>query len=218
MTAPGEARGPGEDGVGGNERWLHPERLERVLIHRSRYAEPDFHPRAAVAAVFNDAPDDVELLFIQRAAAPGDPWSGQMAFPGGRHEATDADSFATATRETLEEIGLDLSPARSLGSLDHLDGGRATNRPIAVSGHCFWLPDRPDDLVLSDEVADVVWVKVRDLLDRSRYIDYVYPRTGMTFPGIQLDVPHQVVWGLTLRFLGDLFARLEHPFVIHPER
>ena len=41
---------PGNDVEAGNERWLHPERLERVLIHRSRYAEPDFHPRAAVAA------------------------------------------------------------------------------------------------------------------------------------------------------------------------
>jgi 8-oxo-dGTP pyrophosphatase MutT (NUDIX family) len=153
-------------------------------------------------------------LFIQRATAEDDPWSGQMAFPGGRNEDTDADLAATAARETLEEIGLDLASARALGALTDLDGGRATNRPITVSGHCFWLPSSPGRLVLSHEVAAVVSVPVGDLLDPSRHIDYHYPRTGLLFPGIQLDHPDQVIWGLTLRFLSDLFSRLGHSFLI----
>jgi 8-oxo-dGTP pyrophosphatase MutT (NUDIX family) len=199
--------------VGPHASRLQPDHLERVLIHPSRFEEPQDQPRASVAAIFSPADRDVELLFIQRATVEGDPWSGQMAFPGGRNEANDPSSIATATRETLEEIGLDLAPARTLGSLSHLDGGRATNRPITVSGHCFWLPEAPEGLALSDEVAEVVWVPFSALLDRQRHVDYLYPRTGLVFPGIQLDNPEQVIWGLTLRFLSDLFSRLGLPFV-----
>jgi 8-oxo-dGTP pyrophosphatase MutT (NUDIX family) len=136
-----------------------------------------------------------------------------MAFPGGRFDPTDADSYHTAVRETMEEIGLDLSGARQLGSLTDVDGGRAVNRPITVSGHCFWLTEEPSPLELSHEVAEVLWIPVSQLLDPARYIDYTYPRSGMVFPGIQLDNAHQVIWGLTLRLLGDLFGRLGHPFI-----
>ena len=58
-----------------------------------------------------------------------------------------------------------------------------------------------------------MWVPLEHLVDRARHIDYLYPRSGLLFPGIQLDRDDQVIWGLTLRFLGDLFGRLEHPFL-----
>ena len=82
--------------------------------------------------MFTDGADDTQLLFIQRAVVDGDPWSGQMAFPGGRFHEDDADSFATAERETKEELGLDLSGARRLGSLGDVDGGRGTSRQVAA--------------------------------------------------------------------------------------
>ena len=43
---------------------------------------------AAVAAVLRVVDGAPELLFIKRADHDGDPWSGHMAFPGGRYEAT----------------------------------------------------------------------------------------------------------------------------------
>ena len=173
-------------------------------------------PRAAVAAVFRPCDDavDTELLFIQRASKPTDPWSGQMAFPGGRKEAIDPSPQATAARETLEEVGLPLDPSGSVGSLTELDGGRANNRRIIVSAHAFWLEGPRPELRPNHEVAEVVWVPLRDLADRDRYIDYEYPLTETTFPGIRLDGAGQVIWGLTLRLLSDLFARLDHPFII----
>ncbi len=50
---------------------------------------PDFEglTRAAVAAILRPAPAGPELLFIHRAEDPRDPWSGHMAFPGGKVEA-----------------------------------------------------------------------------------------------------------------------------------
>ena len=66
-------------------------------------------PTAAVAAVLRFGEKGPEVLFIERAVKEGDPWSGQMAFPGGRTELKDKSSLDTARRETLEEIGFDLN-------------------------------------------------------------------------------------------------------------
>lgn len=182
-------------------------------VYRPDHSDPA--PRAAVAAVFRRVDEEAgtELLFIQRATKPSDPWSGQMAFPGGREEPADPSPRHTAARETVEEVGLDLTPARFLGSLSELDGGRANNRRIIVSAHAWWWEGPRPDLSPNHEVAEALWVPLRDLADRDRYIDYLYPQSGMLFPGIQLDRPDQVIWGLTLRLLSDLFDRIDHPFV-----
>lgn len=68
--------------------------------------------RARVAAFF--AQDwvrhgDPEVLFIKRAARPGDRWTSHVALPGGRRDPGDADDRAAAVRECAEEVGLDLS-------------------------------------------------------------------------------------------------------------
>src|SRR5262245_53024880 len=89
--------------------------------------------RAAVAVVLRDAPAGFEILFIRRAEHPQDPWSGQIAFPGGRSEPGDADLRATAIRETAEELGLDLEAgAEYLGALDELRA-MARMRPMNLA-------------------------------------------------------------------------------------
>ena len=59
-----------------------------------------------LAAILREGPESAEVLFIRRSEQPGDPWSGHMAFPGGRQAPTDRELLDTARRETLEEIGL----------------------------------------------------------------------------------------------------------------
>ncbi|MCS5573716.1 MAG: CoA pyrophosphatase, partial [Pseudomonadales bacterium] len=82
---------------------------------------------AAVALILDSAAstDDPEIVFIERARVLGDPWSGHIAFPGGRWEPDDKLPLDTAVRETEEEIGVDLSAARLLGRLDDLTGRRS---------------------------------------------------------------------------------------------
>ncbi len=190
---------------------LSPEHLRAALDQRPPRDVDG--PRAAVANVYRHGERGTELLFIQRAAKPTDPWSGQMAFPGGRVDPDDADTFAAAERETLEEVGLDLTGAPRLGSLDDHDGGRIHNNLRAVSSHGYWLDgDRPE-LVNNYEVADSLWVPLADLADTDRHIDYYWEKADSTWPGIQLDTSDQVIWGMTLRFLGNLFERLQRPFI-----
>ena len=93
--------------------------------------------RSAVALHLNEsAIGEVQVLMIRRAERPGDPWSGHMAFPGGRSESQDADSLATALRETLEEVGLDTAQHGScLGRLSDLQ-----TRPSLVGGAMIITP------------------------------------------------------------------------------
>ena len=74
--------------------------------------------QAAVALIAVSSGADLELLIIRRAERLGDPWSGQMALPGGRRETVDSSLRETAMRETAEEIGVDLGREAMLGQLD----------------------------------------------------------------------------------------------------
>jgi 8-oxo-dGTP pyrophosphatase MutT (NUDIX family) len=102
----------------------HPvvQRIDRRLASRTAVdalVEPGMR-LAAVAAVLR-VTHEPELLFIKRADAPGDPWSGHMAFPGGRHDAVDASLAETAVRETREETAIDIvASGRLVGRLDDL--------------------------------------------------------------------------------------------------
>ncbi|MDG2114485.1 MAG: CoA pyrophosphatase [Actinomycetota bacterium] len=189
---------------------FEPERLESVLL--PGVADAYQGPSAAVAAVLRPGHDGPEMLFIERAAKEGDPWSGQIAFPGGRTDPGDDHSHATASRETLEEVGFDLSRTTPLGRLADQQGGpRGTRQTLRVSPHVCWFDgDRPS-LELNHEVADVLWVPVVHIADEARHVDYEYPPLGsQTWPGVQLDAT-RVLWGLTLRMTEDLFSRVGHP-------
>lgn len=52
---------------------------------------------------------DPEVVFIKRAARVGDRWTSHVALPGGKRDPEDEDDKAVAIRETMEEIGLDLT-------------------------------------------------------------------------------------------------------------
>jgi 8-oxo-dGTP pyrophosphatase MutT (NUDIX family) len=112
---------------------------------------------AAVAAVLR-VTDQPELLFIKRAEAVGDPWSGHMAFPGGRHEPGDRSLLETAWRETREEIAIDLhADGQLLGVLDDL-APRSPSLPRINIRPYVAIVQRDVEIVYSHEVADHFWV------------------------------------------------------------
>ena len=111
---------------------------------------------AAVAAVFRQRADDVEVLMIHRAEDPRDPWSGHMAFPGGRVEGGDQDPPAAAVRETREEVGLDLETnGILLGRLSDVAAvGRGRPMSLVIEPFVYSVDIWPD-LKPNHEVAEI---------------------------------------------------------------
>ncbi len=178
----------------------------RTLVPAVADAAPDVR-RAAVAAVLRpDAHGSADLLFIQRAVFPGDPWSGQIAFPGGRWEATDADLVETSIRETREELGGDLARVASLvGTLDEIHPRTPVLPPIVVRPHVFVLHG-PFEPTVSDEVAAAFWVPLGTLLDpETRGMRAVEAR-GATYRMPAFAVGDRVIWGMTERILSQLLG------------
>ncbi len=169
--------------------------------------------RAAVAMVLRPAEAGPEVLFIERARHDGDPWSGHMAFPGGRVEPGDEHVRRAAERETLEEVGVDLEAAESLGRLDDMEGHHVAGVPRMVVSAFVYHLSGPANLEPNHEVAEAFWFPVGSLLDPGRHVGYATERPGLgTLPGILVGVPERhVVWGLTYRFLEGFFRICGEP-------
>lgn len=157
---------------------------------------------AAVAAIL--VADPASVLLVRRAERVGDPWSGQMALPGGRRDATDADLLFTALRETEEEVGVILPPETLQGVLDDVAPRSPVLPPVAVRPFVFLLPHRPP-LTLSDEVAEASWVAVADLLRPGTYSEIEVTAKGRHFRAPAYRVSEGTIWGMTERILTDLF-------------
>ena len=183
--------------------------------------------------------DDLELLYIKRSSRAGDPWSAQVAFPGGRAEARDASPLETAIRETLEEVGLDCSgeSCEFLGSLNM----RHAARGLVVHPFVFRLRDSPHRPLLRlnpGEVDRAGWVPLRALamapgsteayhvvdVPMERFLSREFVRNGghtgpIHMPGLSLDplsddvaVVDFVLWGLTLAMTAELMAGVTKPW------
>ena len=161
---------------------------------------------AAVALVLQPKVSGLRALFILRAKKEGDPWSGQMALPGGHRETIDTDLVETARRETHEEIGLDLNKAgRYLGSLAGIRANPRAGFDLVVTPQVFALEDKAVPLQPNEEVAEVLWGNLDEMISGRSLTDASFPefqREG-TFPGYQVGA--QVVWGLTFRMINDFF-------------
>ena len=167
--------------------------------------------RAAVLLVLRPVDEGLELLFIKRAEYAGDPWSGQVAFPGGRHEPQDATLRETALRETREETGVDAArDGIVLGTLDELWPRTPVLPPIVVRPYVAVVaPDVP--LALSDEVAAAFWAP----LDLLRHPDATFEAT-VVVQGAERQVPalrhaEYTIWGMTERIFRNFLLLLDLP-------
>jgi 8-oxo-dGTP pyrophosphatase MutT (NUDIX family) len=168
--------------------------------HRPQVADaPDARP-AAVALVLLEGPQGPEIILIKRAERDDDPWSGQMALPGGRYDVGDRDLEATAVRETREETGVDLSGAERLGALDDLYPRASLLPPVVVRPFVFALTRRPA-LVPSDELQRAFWLPLGRLSEPGvrREVTLTLRGGAHTLPAYLVD--DELIWGMTERIL-----------------
>ena len=151
--------------------------------------------RAAVALIFREHEGTLQLLLVKRAIVEGDPWSGDMAFPGGKRMKEDHSIMDTVVREVQEETGIDLRACRHLGSMGTV---YSTVRPTLGVLPLAFLRDSDSEIRMNEELVSYQWVDLKRL-QASRGRATVKGR----------DVPAyliagEVVWGLTYRIIERL--------------
>jgi 8-oxo-dGTP pyrophosphatase MutT (NUDIX family) len=153
-----------------------------------------------VALILVEEADGLAALFIHRAERVGDPWSGQVALPGGRREPADRDLLATAVREAREETGVDLAAAELLGAWDDLAPRATTLPPVVVRPFVFALAQRPP-LGTSPEVQRAFWLPLARLTapDVRSEMTLAVRGTTVTLPAYRVD--GEVIWGMTERIV-----------------
>jgi 8-oxo-dGTP pyrophosphatase MutT (NUDIX family) len=177
--------------------------VRRALARPGIRIEDPSLRRSAVAILLSPGR---RVWFVRRAERTGDPWSGHLAFPGGREQPDDGDLLRTATRETEEEVGLDLRGAELLGELDDL-----RTRPIRtmmIRPYLFRLDHEPT-LGTSDEVAGSHSLSLDHLLEGHGRGTMRWPvdAVGVTLPRVDFDGVR--LWGLTLAMVDDLLDRID---------
>lgn len=157
---------------------------------------------SAPALVEGPVARDLDVLLQRRAATLGS-HPGQISFPGGRLEASDADPSAGALREAVEETGLDPAGVEILGALQDL--------PLAVSNHlvtpvlAWWT--RPSQVAAVDhaETVDVFRAPVAELLDPANRGSITFTIGDDVWVSPAFTLGDTLVWGFTAIVLSRVF-------------
>ena len=159
---------------------------------------PASHPSPLV-------PANLDILLTRRS--PGlTHHPGQVSFPGGGIDETDADAAAAALREGQEETGLDPAGVEVVGQLPPV--------PLTVSGNMvtpvigWWRTPSPVWAVDPLEATEVFRVPVADLVDPARRLTAVLERGGVRHAGPAFDVSGHLVWGFTAYLLSGILDAL----------
>jgi 8-oxo-dGTP pyrophosphatase MutT (NUDIX family) len=155
---------------------------------------------AAVAILLREEEDDYETLLVKRAVVPGDPWSGDIAFPGGKKTHQDRTLRDTVVREVSEETGIDLDSLTYIGALPIIFSSMKPDRDVLPIVYHY--EGRPE-IRLNPELTAYKWVHLKELR-ASRTMAKVKGWEGEVF-----KLGDDVVWGLTYRMLDKLLSLMD---------
>lgn len=181
-----------------------PDQLSAVLLAPRAAGELDVRGRThagVLVALYADGERLHAVFTKRREDLRRHP--GEISFPGGRHEDSDADLLETALREAEEEIGLPADEVQVLGALQPtptIATGYAVYPFVGViaPGRAWTLSPR--------EVAAVLELSLEDL--RAGYARRRLPRRGLPIRTDTYVVGDDLIWGATARILADLFDRV----------
>jgi len=156
---------------------------------------------AAVAVLLRQEKEDFSVFFVKRVENRADPWSGQMAFPGGKRDEKDMNLKETVVRETLEETGINLlDRCRFLGVLTAV---RSRPRPdLRILPFVVLVEYEPRVRLNRKELEDFFWIPLKELVQSKTFVKFDFGE----FPAYH--VRNEVIWGLTHRILENFLAVL----------
>ena len=155
---------------------------------------------ASVLLLFGEASGQPDVLLLERASDLRS-HAGQVAFPGGAQDPSDADEVVTALREAAEETGLDVGGVEIIGVLPRLwlPVSDFAVAPVVA----WWRRPSPVSAVDRAETASVHSVPLAELLDPENRATVRHP-SGYLGPAFL--VGDLLVWGFTAGLLSRLFA------------
>lgn len=187
---------------------LEPDIITRVLerVDKRPQARAGYTP-SAVLMLFFDRGKETYLVYIRRTTGMT-LHSGHMAFPGGKIDPQDASSFATAARETREEIGVPPSAYVHLGDMGFFE--TLTSR-FDAAAHLAWCKKPPVYNINRTEVAEVVEIPLRVLAEQFRPELNISNRQEVYYLNFHYQPQNGEVanlWGLTARITHHFLAGL----------
>ena len=157
---------------------------------------------AAVLVPIVDHPEPTVLLTQRAQHLPDHP--GQISFPGGKIDKTDASPLASALREADEEIGLDRNLVEPIGYLDlyMTTLGYRIVPVIARVTPGFMLTLNAGEV---DNAFEVPLAFVMDIANHQRHSrDW----QGMTRHYYAISFGERYIWGVTAGILRNLHERI----------
>ena len=190
-------------------------KLERLLSQRNavEIVKEGDYVHAAVMMVLKQSGRNYSMLFIKRQESERDPFSGHMAFPGGRMESVDKSKLETAVRETYEEVGINLNiSGRILGSVDDVNPNNPKARDYIVTPYLSVLNEevtlKPD----RGEVEKALWVPMHHLVDDRNTEIRMRERGGRMVKDYAYNYEQYIIWGMTGRILHQFLSFSSHLF------
>ena len=160
---------------------------------------------ALVIPVYRSSDGELHIVMILRQ--PGGVHGGQVAFPGGKHDAEDETMLDTAIRELREELGLLIDRADVLAELPIVET-RTTGYRVFPYLALIQVPNRWQ--LAEREIAEIIDVKLSELLQPEAHAKRIEHFSTQQRP--QQVSSYQVgahrLWGLSYRILHPVIPRL----------
>ena len=161
---------------------------------------PWSNAQAAVAILVKPKQNDLEFFLVKRAEVDDDPWSGDMAFPGGKKNLQDNTLVDTAVREVLEETSINLNEKNAIGFMEPIYS--SVRKSLAVQPIVYRFDEYPA-VKLNYELTKYLWSPLSEI------------KQGKTnavvkgWEGPVYVVQGETVWGLTFRMLEKIIKLLD---------
>jgi 8-oxo-dGTP diphosphatase len=178
----------------------YPDKLQN-LRSALRPISEEQRASAAVALLLRKNDQDLQVLVVKRAEIDSDPWSGQIALPGGKRDPKDQSLTETIVRETREETNIDLHEhSRFFGTMA---AQTSTPRPeMRILPFVIFLEQNPS-IKLGAELQDFAWISLYGLNQHKGSVRFSFRQ----FPAYLIG--DMIIWGLTYRILEDFTQILE---------
>ena len=156
------------------------------------------HPSGVLIPIFPGETGDLSVILTLRTNSIRH--AGQISFPGGRADYGETIT-ETALRETREEIGIHQSKIEVTGTLSPYYLYRSHNQITPVVGV---LEDKPDMERNEAEVAEIITVKLDDLLSQNFLKRDKWELSQAKYWVPYWDIHRVPLWGATAMMMSEL--------------